>query len=110
MPSSDENVIGRAGHSLRKLRRELGLTMRDVEMQSEHIANKHNSGEYLIAISRLSDFESKGVLPSIYRFYSLAVILRRDIKELFLWYGLDCSKSFSDLDVCSPPKSHILGL
>src|ERR1700693_5632459 len=75
------------GQKLRVLREKLGLTMRDIETASERIARKRNNEEYLVPISRLSDFETKGVIPSIYRLYSLAVIYRRDVREILLWYG-----------------------
>ena len=51
------------GQNLRIVREKLGLTMRDIEAASERIAKKHGNEEYLIPISRLSDFETKGVIP-----------------------------------------------
>jgi transcriptional regulator with XRE-family HTH domain len=95
------------GQQLRTLREKLGLTMRDIETASERIARKRANEEYLIPISRLSDFETKGVIPSIYRLYSLAVIYRRDLRELIVWYGINLSIPVSDLDLAAPPKSHI---
>ena len=95
------------GHNLRVLREKLGLTMRDIENASERIARKHSNEEYLVPISRLSDFETKGVIPSIYRLYSLAVIYRRDMRELLAWYGVDLSAPLPDLELLTPPKSHI---
>ncbi len=95
------------GHSLRILREKLGLTMRDIETSSEQIARKRSNEEYFIPISRLSDFETKGVIPSIYRLYSLAVIYHKDMRELLAWYGVDLNIPISDLELSSPPKSHL---
>lgn len=95
------------GQNLRILRERLGLTMRDIETASERIARKRSNEEYLIPISRLSDFETKGVIPSIYRLYSLAVIYRQDLRQLFAWYGIDLTVPVSDLEVAAPPRSHI---
>jgi transcriptional regulator with XRE-family HTH domain len=95
------------GQNLRTLREKLGLTMRDIETASERIARKHDNEEYLIPISRLSDFETKGVIPSIYRLYSLAVVYRRDLKELLSWYGIDLNIPISDLQTAAPPRSHL---
>jgi transcriptional regulator with XRE-family HTH domain len=95
------------GHRLRTLREKLGLTMRDIETSSERIARKHGNEEYLIPPSRLSDFETKGVIPSIYRLYSLAVIYRRDLCELLMWYGVDLNIPVSDLELAAPPRSHV---
>src|SRR5215469_9662890 len=95
------------GQNLRVLREKLGLTMRDIETASDRIAGQKQNEEYLIPISRLSDFETKGVIPSIYRLYSLAVIYRRDFRELLCWYGVDLNVPIADLDVSSPPRSHL---
>jgi transcriptional regulator with XRE-family HTH domain len=95
------------GQNLRVLREKLGLTMRDIETASERIAHKHSNEEYFIPISRLSDFETKGVIPSIYRLYSLAVIYRRELRELLMWYGIDLNIPVSDLELAAPPRSHI---
>jgi transcriptional regulator with XRE-family HTH domain len=94
------------GQNLRIMREKLGLTMRDVENATERLARKYMNDEYLIPISRLSDFETKGVIPSIYRLYSMAVIYRRDFRELLSWYGVDLNGAVSDLEVSAPPKSH----
>lgn len=94
------------GQNLRALREQLGLTMRDVESASARIAEKHGNDEFAIPPSRLSDVETKGVIPSIYRLYSLAVIYRRDMRELLSWYGVDLNVIAGDLELSIPPKSH----
>ena len=81
--------------------------MRDIETASERIARKRENEEYLVPISRLSDFETKGVIPSIYRLYSLAVIYRRDLRDILLWYGVSLEVQVSDLDISAPPRSHL---
>lgn len=79
-------VIG--GNKLRVLREGLGFTMRDVETASERIARRRDNEDFFIPISRLSDFETNGVIPSIYRMYSLAVIYRIESSEIFSFYGV----------------------
>jgi transcriptional regulator with XRE-family HTH domain len=95
-----------AGQSLRLVREQLGFTMRDVETASATIAAKHHCEEFAIPPSRLSDIETKGVVPSIYRLYSLAVIYRRDAREILALYGVDLSVAVEDLHLSLPPKSH----
>lgn len=95
------------GQNLRALREELGLTMREVENASLQIARRHHNEEFTIAPSRLSDFETKDVVPSIYRMYSLAVIYRRDMRELLAWYDVDLNLVTADMDFVSPRKSHV---
>src|SRR5579863_1181739 len=96
-----------AGKSLRTLREKLGLTMRDVETSSARIAEKYRNEEFSIPPSRLSDIETKAILPSIFRLYSLAVIYRRDLRELLAWYGVDMNNTAADLGLVSPPRSHV---
>jgi len=96
-----------AGKSLRTLREKLGLTMRDVDISSSRMAEKYRNEEFAIPPSRLSDIETKGVLPSIFRLYTLAVIYRRDLRELLAWYGVDMNNMAADLGMISPPRSHV---
>jgi transcriptional regulator with XRE-family HTH domain len=95
-----------AGQQLRVLREKLGLTMRDVEIASAAIAAKRGNDDFSLTLSRLSDIETKGIIPSIYRLYSLAVIYRCDFHDLLSWYGIELSDITSDLKVISPPRSH----
>jgi transcriptional regulator with XRE-family HTH domain len=96
-----------AGKSLRTLREKLGLTMRDVELSSARLAEKYRNEEFSIPPSRLSDIETKAILPSIYRLYTLSVIYRRDMRELLAWYGVEMNNLAADLGIISPPKSHV---
>ena len=95
-----------AGLNLRNLRERLGLTMREVEGSSFRIAERHGNDEFAICPSRLSDIETKGLVPSVYRLYSLSVIYRCDFREILAWYGIDLSLSAGDLQLNLPPKSH----
>jgi transcriptional regulator with XRE-family HTH domain len=70
-----------AGQSLRQVREQLDLTLREVESASARIADKHGNDAFAVSPSRLSDIETKGLVPSIYRLYSLAVIYWRDLRE-----------------------------
>ena len=88
------------------MREEFGLTIRDVETASIRIAAKHQNDDFIIPLSRLSDIETKGIVPGIYRLYSLAVIYRRDLREFLAWYGVDLNSIASDLSLVEPPRSH----
>jgi transcriptional regulator with XRE-family HTH domain len=96
-----------AGNNLRGLRERLGLTMREVESASGRIAERHGNDEFAVSPSRLSDIETKGLVPSIFRLYSLAIIYRSDVREVLSWYGIDLSLSAADLDLNLPPRSHV---
>jgi transcriptional regulator with XRE-family HTH domain len=98
--------LSTAGQKLRHLREQLGFTIRDVEAASVRIAERHHSDDFSIPLSRLSDIETKGVTPSIYRLYTLSVIYRRDLREILTWYGIDVNVTGSDLHLTDPPNSH----
>jgi transcriptional regulator with XRE-family HTH domain len=95
-----------AGQQLRLLREKLGLTMRDVEIASATLATRRGNDDFSVTLSRLSDIETKGIIPSIYRLYSLAVIYRCDFNDLLSWYGIELGEMAADLSVVSPPRSH----
>ncbi|MGA3195804.1 MAG: helix-turn-helix transcriptional regulator [Terriglobales bacterium] len=99
-----------AGEDLRKIRDRLGLTMRHVESASAMISERHGSEEYQIPPSRLSDIETKGVVPSIYRLYSLAAIYHREVPELLRLYGIDTNGVSSDWEVSQPALTHAVQL
>ena len=100
-------AIFEAGANLRSLRERLGLTMREVESASIRIAERHGSDEFSVSPSRLSDIETKGSVPSIFRLYALAVIYRCDVREILSWYGIDLTVSAADLNLSLPPRSHV---
>lgn len=95
------------GHKLRALREALGCTMRDVETASLQIARRLSNEEFTVPPSRLSDIETKGVIPSIFRLYSLAAIYKRDYRELLSWYGVELNKIHLDIGAAQPTTSHV---
>jgi transcriptional regulator with XRE-family HTH domain len=95
------------GQRLRALRETLGYRMRDVELASNQIARRFDSEEFAIPPSRLSDIETKGVIPSIFRLYSFAAIYRREYRELLSFYGLELDGISADIRFGHPQKSHL---
>jgi transcriptional regulator with XRE-family HTH domain len=95
------------GQRLRALRENLGYRMRDVELASNQIAQRFDSEEFAIPPSRLSDIETKGIIPSIFRLYSFAAIYRREYRELLSFYGLELDGISADISFGHPQKSHL---
>jgi hypothetical protein len=81
--------------------------MRDVELASSQIAQRFENEEFAIPPSRLSDIETKGIIPSIFRFYSFAAIYRREYRELLSFYGLELDRISADIGFGRPQKSHV---
>jgi hypothetical protein len=99
-----------AGQRLRVAREKLGYTLRDVENHSVRLAEKLGNPEYAVPLSRLSDVETKAVVPSAFRMYTLAVLYRLDFHELMIWYGIDLSRMAIDARIAEPPRTHPVSL
>ena len=68
-----ERLVQRPGEKLKRVREKLKLTYRDVEKASQQLAAHHQNEEFSIALSRLSDIEHKGTVPTIFRLYAILV-------------------------------------
>jgi transcriptional regulator with XRE-family HTH domain len=98
-----------AGLRLRRVRERLGLRFRDVEVASQMIADRYGNEEFVIGLSRLSEIENRGLLPSIYRVYSLSTIYRLDFAELLSWYGIRMSEQGADSAMFPLEATHEAG-
>lgn len=101
--------MGEPGQRLKQARERLGLKYRDVEEFSQQIADRRRNSEFIVAISRLSDIENRGVVPGIYKLYSLCAIYRLDLPEVLKWYGVDMSLMPADGAALATGKTHLIG-
>ena len=99
MPESNAEFPGRlglgkhhsmedAGQKLRRIRERLNLRVRDVEQATQKIADKYRNDDFTVLINRLSEIENRGLVPTIYKLYSLCAIYRLDFQEVLDWYGI----------------------
>lgn len=102
------DTIFSAGKKLRELREQIGMTLREVEEASTRLAEVRGIEDYIMNPSRLSDIETKGIVPSIYRLYALSVIYRADFSEIIKLYGVDIGSTAADLALFRPAKTHRL--
>jgi transcriptional regulator with XRE-family HTH domain len=98
-----------AGQKLRRARERLGLRVRDVEQASQRIAEKYQNLEFTVLINRISEFENKGVVPSLYKLYALCAIYRLDFGEALEWYGIDLASLAADALFVEVARTHIVG-
>jgi len=98
-----------AGLRLKQARERLNLRYRDVEQASIRIAEMRANEEFSIALSRLSDIENKGTVPTIYRLYSLCAIYRLDMAEVLEWYGVDLAVLPADAALLPVEATHLIG-
>jgi hypothetical protein len=78
----------RASIKLRAIRKQRGLTLREVQARSQAIAKELKRHEFVVPSSRLHDFEVQGVVPSIFRIYTLARVYRTKVSTILSWYGI----------------------
>jgi transcriptional regulator with XRE-family HTH domain len=98
--------MDRPGERLKRARELLSLTYRQVEVASQQIARRRGSDEFAIALSRLSDIENKGTVPSIYRLYSLCAIYRLNFDDVLQWYGVPRDLLLSESAQVGVPATH----
>ncbi len=98
-----------AGEKLKRVRDRLNLTIRDVEEASRKIATRHKNDEFVVGLSRLSEIENKGTIPTVFRLYSLSAIYRLDPLEVMEWYGIDVGDLPADSVTAEVGRTHPLG-
>ncbi len=98
------------GQRLRRARERLNLRFRDVEQASLAIAERRGNPEFAVLISRLSDIENQGTVPSIFKLYSICCIYRLDLHEVLGWYGVPLEAMASDAGMVDIAKTHAIGI
>ena len=98
-----------AGERLKRVRDRLNLTIRDVEEASRKIATRHKNDEFVVGLSRLSEIENKGTVPTIYRLYSLCSIYRLDMLAVLEWYAVDLGELAIDSAAVEIARTHMIG-
>lgn len=76
------------GKWIRTLREERSIKPSDIERITRSIADARANPDFNIPHSTLADIES-GAIPSIYKLFSLALVLRVPLSELLLPFGID---------------------
>jgi hypothetical protein len=95
-----------AGQKLKKIRDRLNLRVRDVELASQKIAEKYHNDEFVILINRLSEIENRGLVPNVFKLYSLCAIYRLDFQEVLNWYKVPIASLPADAASIGVPNTH----
>ena len=96
-----------AGQKMRQSRERLGLRVRDVQEASEKIAEKHKNDKFAVLINSLSEIENRGLVPTIYKLYSLCAIYRLDLDVALSWYGIERSELVADSQLAEVNRTHL---
>ena len=79
------------GKSLKELRARLGITVREVEEQSQKIAEAQGNPEFFVSNHWLTKLENTDRVPSIHKLFSLSAVYRVKISDLLPMFGIDQS-------------------
>jgi len=96
-----------AGQKLRRIRERLNLRVREVEQASLKIADKYRNDDFAVLINRLSEIENRGLVPSLYKLYSLCAVYRLDFNEVLEWYGISLGSLPADASFADVPQTHL---
>jgi transcriptional regulator with XRE-family HTH domain len=77
-----------SGDILRAIRQRRHLSLREVTAATREIAKELDHEEFAISPGRLSQVENTGVVPNIYRLYSLSVVYGVELRDLLSWFGI----------------------
>jgi len=95
-----------AGQKLRRARERLDLRVRDVEMATQKIAEKYRNDEFSVLINRVSEIENRGLVPGIFKLYSLCAVYRLDFEEVLEWYGISLANLAADAQFAEINSTH----
>ena len=100
---------GPPGPRLKAYRTALGITVRDVEAYSHHIAEVTANPAFVVSHSYLSSLEKgrKGV-PSLHKLFTLTVVYRIRFVDLLLSYGLDLENIARFESDVRLPRTHVV--
>jgi transcriptional regulator with XRE-family HTH domain len=76
------------GGKLRACRLNAHLTLRQVSLAANRIAEAYENDLFLISTTRLSDIERDLTVPSIHKLFALAKIYSVAADDVFAWYGI----------------------
>jgi len=100
----------RPGDRLRELRFRLRITTRDVESQSQKIAETEKNPEFQISNAWLTQVENSDSVPSIFKLYSLATIYHVKFTDLLLYFGVNLQNTAMHQLAGPLPNTHLTNL
>lgn len=104
-----KHITEDAGQKLRRARERLSLRVRDVEHASQQIADKYQNDEFVVLINRISEIENRGLVPNIFKLYSLCAIYRLDFQEVLEWFDIHLPSLPADSGLADVGRTHSIG-
>jgi len=86
------------------------MTTREVADFSQAIAKAEGNPEFYISNAWITQVENSDSIPSIHKLYSLSVIYRTKIADLFLLFGINLGKIHRHRVISALPRTHLTTL
>jgi transcriptional regulator with XRE-family HTH domain len=99
----------RPGERLKKLRKSLRLSLREVERRGQKLAQAKGNPDYLVSHTWLRTIENGNYVPGIHKFYTLSVVYHRRCEELLSLFGVNLSDAAKDQAMFTWPATHLVG-
>ena len=98
------------GKTLKELRARLGITVREVEEQSQKIAESQGNPEFFVSNNWLTRLENTNSVPSIHKLFSLSAVYRVRVSDLLPMFGIDVDLLEKYQIATAPPHTHLVNL
>ena len=98
------------GKSLKDLRARLGITLREVEEQSQKIAHAQSNPEFFVSNNWLTRLENSDAVPSIHKLFSLSTVYRVRLSDLLPMFGIDMELLQKYQIETAPSHTHLVNL
>jgi len=99
-----------SGKTLKDLRARLGITVREVEDQSQQIANAQSNPEFFVSNNWLTRLENSNAVPSIHKLFSLSAVYRVRLSDLLPIFGIDLGLLQKYQIETVPSHTHLVNL
>jgi transcriptional regulator with XRE-family HTH domain len=98
------------GKTLKDLRSRLGITVREVEEQSQKIAKAQGNSEFFVSNNWLTRLENTDAVPSIHKLFSLSAVYRVKLADMLPIFGIDLGL-IEKYQIETPPQhTHLVNL
>lgn len=96
--------------NLKELRARLGITVRQVEEQSQKIAETQGNPEFFVSNNWLARLENSNAVPSIHKLFSLSAVYRVRIADMLPMFGIDLGLIEKYQMETAPEQTHLVEL
>src|SRR5882724_6736827 len=98
-----------SSQELKALRNARNITVREVELESQRIAEAKNDKRFYISNARLTQLENDPLSdPSVWKLFSLSAIYRVSITDLMRVYNVDADESDKYIAIATADRTQLL--